>query len=517
MRKSKNATNSKKLKPSSELSELTDLLRKRTSTGSVNWGELEEEFFRKPDGFLAGARYPATHPTKPGQPVELTEYEEKAIRAFFHNSVSCWEWGRQCGKTQFAALLVVFLSQQLRGDVIVISHKQQRSVEFVAEVRKWAASHADTSYYDTIMSDANDHIWWKTDSSVKEPYTFRVVALAHGEVANSARGFTVRLILSDETELMGNDDRPALLPTGLTIPDLRRLHLGTVYGQSTFWWEWVSQAEKLGFYLSKVTSEEALFPKGPVIKERLDELKQTLGDAAYQQECLLIPIPDVGAFYGLEVAKLTLLEGPHPEWPKESPQIVSWDPAPTGADESAVFVGRLVEGRLIEETVFDVVKIVGVSIAAGAEYLSQKYPNAMFEIDATAGVGMEALYAMQRKGLDVYPFKATSQTKMQIHVKAKSMMQEGLVGIFDKKLFDQIAFYRYEETSSGKYKLGEKSFPDDRLDALVLACDRALTLRGGYGPEDENTGESAALFVSDSTHSGNFNLIGGPTGERPLY
>jgi hypothetical protein len=48
---------------------------------------------------------------------------------------------------------------------------------------------------------------------------------------------------------------------------------------------------------------------------------------------------------------------------------------------------------------------------------------------------------------------------MQIHVRAKRIMEEGLVKIYDKKLFDQIAFYRYEETGLGRYKLGERKVP----------------------------------------------------------
>ena len=115
--------------------------------------------------------------------------------------------------------------------------------------------------------------------------------------------------------------------------------------------------------------------------------------------------------------------------------------------------------------------------------LATLYPNGRYCIDATAEGGKEALGYFQRAGLDVEGVDF-GKSKMRLMVNLKNTGNEHNVKIADEKTRIQLSNYKFKEseTAKGKYKFGEPGTPDDRVDALALACWRASELRG-HGEE----------------------------------
>lgn len=204
--------------------------------------------------------------------------------------------GRQVGKTSDSGLLLAFLSQELRGDAVITSFRQEQGTDIVDWTKDWCRACKDERYADAIMNDAATEIYFNTG--------FHVIAMPHG---HAARGKTTVLVITDESELINDQDLSALLPTGLTTAP-KRLHMGTVWGTNSWWWTFIQNADARHYALTQFTSEEALEPNGPIIRSQLDLLKEELGDLQYQQECLLIPIPDVDTFFGLDLVAASRAE-----------------------------------------------------------------------------------------------------------------------------------------------------------------------------------------------------------------
>lgn len=179
----------------------------------------------------------------------------------------------------------------MRGDVVITSFKHERAKEIVKWVRDWCYAHKDSAYADNIEYDAQTHLHFKNG--------VRIIALPHGE---SARGYAARIIVMDESQLVPDNDLAAILPTGAATA-AKQIFMGTVYGTSGFWWKWIQSAESLHYALSQIRSSDAIHPAGPINGPELAALKLTLGDAFFNQECDLIPIPDIDVFFGADLVK----------------------------------------------------------------------------------------------------------------------------------------------------------------------------------------------------------------------
>jgi hypothetical protein len=231
-------------------------LNQLPSPRTVEDAQLKQNFF---EFFLPEAMHPTT-----GERVKLYAYQRRALEAFFDYQVNLWELGRQTGKTSESGLILAFLSRQMRGDAIVASFRMERSMEIIKWTRDWCFSHRDRAYSDNIINDA------KTDAQFRTG--FRVIALPHGQ---TSRGYTTKVVITDESQLMDDSDLSALLPTGLTTRP-RRLHMGTVWGTSGWFYRFCRNADTMpGFKLTHVTSEDAIAPNGPILRDQLDLLKSS--------------------------------------------------------------------------------------------------------------------------------------------------------------------------------------------------------------------------------------------------
>ena len=106
----------------------------------------------------------------------------------------------------------------------------------------------------------------------------------------------------DESQLVPDNDLAAILPTGAATA-AKQIFMGTVYGTSGFWWRWIQSTENYHYVLSQIRSSDAVTPNGPIQQPELDALKLTLGDAFYNQDCDLIPIPDIDTLFGPDLVK----------------------------------------------------------------------------------------------------------------------------------------------------------------------------------------------------------------------
>lgn len=245
--------------------------------------ELERRFFEE---FVPLLVHPRT-----GLRIQLYHYEREAFHKFFAYQINLWEMGRQVGKTSGAAMLILFLSRELRGKIVITSFRQEQSTDIIEWVKDWARNCDDEAYLDNIINDASTEIVTRSGC--------RIIALPHG---HAVRGKDTIMVVTDESQLIDTTDLSALLPTGLTTRP-KRLHMGTVWGTNGWWWQFIQNADTRHYALSQMTSEEALQPNGPVLRDQLELLKQELGDLQYQQECQLIPIPDVDTFFGSDLVK----------------------------------------------------------------------------------------------------------------------------------------------------------------------------------------------------------------------
>jgi hypothetical protein len=250
--------------------------------------ELERKFF---DQFIPQIIHPKTD-----LPLRLFNYQADAIHKFFKNDINVWNMGRQVGKTSDAALLLAFLSQECRGDAVIASFRMEQSTDIIDWTKAWCRSCKDPTYAENITNDAAIEICFKTG--------FHCIAMPHG---HAARGKSTIIVITDESELIDDQDLTALLPTGLAT-EPKRLHMGTVWGTNSWWWQFIQHADERHYALSLVTSEQALQPNGPIIRTQLDLLREEIGDLQYQQECLLRPIPDVDVFFGADLVKSCLGE-----------------------------------------------------------------------------------------------------------------------------------------------------------------------------------------------------------------
>ena len=267
-----------------DLREVVNPANQRTIQDS----ELERKFF---DQFIPHVIHPIT-----GLQLHLFNYQADAIHKFFRNQISIWNMGRQVGKTSDAALLLAFLSRELRGDAVIASFRMEQSMDIIDWTKAWCRSCNDPTYADNIMNNAATEICFKTG--------FHCIAMPHG---HAARGKSTILVITDESELINDQDLAALLPTGLATRP-KRLHMGTVWGTNSWWWQFIQHADDRHYALSHVTSEQALQPNGPIIRTELDRVLEEIGDLQYQQECLLRPIPDVDVFFGADLVKSCLGE-----------------------------------------------------------------------------------------------------------------------------------------------------------------------------------------------------------------
>jgi hypothetical protein len=239
-----------------------------------------------------------------------------------------------------------------------------------------------------------------------------------------------------------------------------------------------------GFKLTHVTSEDAIHPNGPILKDQLDLLRIELGDAQYDQECLLIPIPDIDVFFGLDLVKSCFADKiPRP---KTDPIIIGFDHAVSSRDESIAYVTGLI-GEI--QTEIETRSWQNTLVHDQAEELKKLYPEALYCIDATAEGGKEALGTFQRAGLSVLGIDF-SKTKPTLMITLKNSMQQHVFFFNDEKLQNQLGYYKFQqsETQKGKFRYGKPGIPDDRVDAAALAAYRAFLMRG-YG------GESNVAFV----------------------
>src|SRR5208337_4851154 len=102
-----------------ELREVVNLANQRTMQDS----ELERKFFEQ---FIPQIIHPVTD-----LQLRLFKYQADAIHKFFKNQISIWNMGRQVGKTSHAALLLAFLSQELRGDAVIASFRMEQSMDII--------------------------------------------------------------------------------------------------------------------------------------------------------------------------------------------------------------------------------------------------------------------------------------------------------------------------------------------------------------------------------------------------
>jgi len=431
-----------------------------------------ERFFKT---FLPGCRHPRGKHR--GEPLILYPYQTDMINAFFDNQVNIWEIGRQGTKTSTAALILAFLSLEQKGDAVISSFRMERATELVAWVKAWCKSHTNPAYAKNLANDATD--------SAKFHTGFRTIALPHGQ---SARGYSTEFVITDESQLMDDEDLSALLPTGLTTAP-KRLHMGTVWGTSGWFWRYARNADQLGYHLTHKTSEEALTPDGPIIRTELDRLRLELGDLQYNQECLLIPIADVDTFFGQALVDSCRIQNPAKITP-DSEVVVGFDHAVSSKDESIAFIAALEPSGILTE--LEVRAWHNTLIHDQVQELSKQYPNARYCIDGTAEGGKEAKGILQRTGLDVLAidFGKAKPTLMITH---KSRMQQGLFKLQDERTRIQHANYKFSESEAvkGRYKYGSPGTPDDRVDAAALADYRASLLQGA------GSAENAVIFVGE--------------------
>jgi hypothetical protein len=441
---------------------------------------LKDKFYHE---FLPGCRHPRGKHRD--EPITLYEYQREMIDEFFKHQVNIWEIGRQGAKTSTAALLLAFLSRELTGDAIISSFRMERSTELVDWVKGWCKSHTDPGYAENLGNDATEHAYFKTG--------FRVKALPHGQ---TARGFTTALVITDESQLMDDEDLSALLPTGLTTAP-KRLHMGTVWGSSGWFWRMARSADQFRYHLIHITSEEALAPHGPILKPELDRLQLELGEPQYNQECLLIPIPDITTFFGEEIVKQATDDYIRPTLTPQSTVIVGWDHAVSAGDESVAFVGILDQKmNIISE--YEVRRWLNISLHQQANEISQAYPDAYYCLDSTAEGGKIALDEARRCGLNVSPIDF-SKSKPTLMITHKNRMQQGLFKFQDEKTRIQHLNYKFSEseTVKGRYKYGAPGNPDDRVDAAALADYQAHLLQG-------HTGESLVFFSGGKDEDDSF-------------
>jgi hypothetical protein len=436
---------------------------------TVEDAQLKQNFF---EFFLPEAMHPTT-----GERVKLYPYQRRALEAFFDYQVNLWELGRQTGKTSESGLILAFLSRQIRGDAIVASFRMERSMEIIKWTRDWCFAHRDRSYSDNIINDA------KTDAQFLTG--FRVIALPHGQ---TSRGYTTKVVITDESQLMDDEDLSALLPTGLTTRP-KRLHMGTVWGTSGWFYRFCRNADQCHYYLAHTTSEDAIAPGGPILQDQLALLKLELGEPQYNQECRLIAIPDVDVLFGLELTKSCLVDTPLTPIPKGVPVIIGFDHAVSGMDESVAHVCALQPNGILREVETRV--WMNTVVHEQAQELARLYPNAYYCIDATAEAGPEALGTFRRAGLDVLGVDF-GKSKPTLMITLKNTMQQHLYQFCDEKLQAQLGYYKFEQskTQKGHYRYGQPGIPDDRVDAAALAAYRAYLMRG-------YAGESNIAFVGD--------------------
>lgn len=269
------------------LRQYADLALKPRQLGSTQLDlALEPKFWT----FLKGARH-ARPPFQRGLPISLFQYEKDMVHDFFANQINLWMLGRQVGKTSLAALILAFLSKEISGDCLIESYRMDRSEEIILYTKEYCRQHDDPYYAWNMANDAAQELKFKTG--------FRIVALPSGQ---AARGYSPSLLITDESHLIVDQNISAFLPTSLATA-AKRIHMGTVWGTSGWFWRFSQMWEQLGYGFKHVTSEEALRPNGPVIKAELDRLKLELGDLQYQQEALLIPIPDIDTFFGADLVR----------------------------------------------------------------------------------------------------------------------------------------------------------------------------------------------------------------------
>jgi hypothetical protein len=434
---------------------------------------LKDRFFHE---FLPGCRHPRGKLRN--EPVNLYDYQKDMVEEFFEHQVNIWEVGRQGAKTSTAGLILAFLSRELTGDAIISTFRMERSIELVGWVKDWCTSHTDPTYDDNLANDATDSAIFKTG--------FRAIALPHGQ---SARGYSTELVITDESQLMDDEDLSALLPTGLTTAP-KRIHMGTVWGTSGWFWRLARDADRLGYDLTHKTSEEVLAPNGPIIKTELERLRLELGDLQYNQECLLIPIADIDTFFGQALVESCTRDYTTPTITPNTEIIVGFDHAVSGVDESVAFIGAFEpNGKLAE---LEVLAWHNTLIHDQVQELSKQYANAHYCIDGTAEGGKEAQGFFQRAGLDVLPidFGKSKPTLMITH---KNRMQQNLFKFQDERTRIQHLNYKFQESQSvkGRYKYGKPGAPDDRVDAAALA-DYLAFLQSNRG-----SGENAVIFVGE--------------------
>lgn len=235
--------------------------------------------------FLVGARHHRP-PFQRGLPITLFDLQKELVQDFFSHQINFWEIGRQVTKTSLCALLLCFLSKEISGDVLVESYHMERSQEIILYTKEYCREHVDPFYVENMANDATDSLVFKTG--------LRIIALPSGQ---SARGYSPILLVTDESQLIPDDDISAFLPTTLATA-AKRLHMGTVHGTNNWFWRLGQRHVELGYGYRHIRSEEAVRPNGPVIKAELDRLKLELGELKYQEECDLLPIPDIGNFFG---------------------------------------------------------------------------------------------------------------------------------------------------------------------------------------------------------------------------
>jgi hypothetical protein len=426
-----------------ELKTLTRIPAPRTALDI----ELERRFFQE---FVPNA----IHPEK-GTPLTLYKFQQDALHNLFGHQRNLWEWGRQTGKSSSSGLYLAFMSRETRGDAIISSFRHERSKEIVKWARDWCLAHKDPEYAQNIDNDAATHLTFRTG--------FRIIALPRGE---SSRGYATRIRIMDESQLINDKDLAAFLPTGLaTMP--KDLFMGTVWGTSGWWWRFIQNAQKLGYALSQVTSEDAMQPNGPIYQSELERLNMELGTLQYDQECLLKPIPDVDVFFGTALVKLCIYEPVQlSSLPSNIKIIIGFDHAVSGGDESVAWVAAQI-GSILQEIETRI--WLNTLIHDQARELAQLYPHAQYCIDGTAEGGKEAVGTFKRAGLKVIGVDF-GKAKQSMMITLKDSMQRGTVRYADESLINQLGYYKFKESNvKGRYRFGEKGTPDDRVDALALA------------------------------------------------
>jgi hypothetical protein len=263
--------------------------------------------------------------------------------------------------------------------------------------------------------------------------------------------------------------------------------MGTVWGTSGWFYRFCRNADTMpGFRLTHITSEDAIAPNGPILKDQLELLKIELGEAQYNQECLLVAIPDVDVFFGLKLTKDSMAD--KVERGKAEVVIIGFDHAVSGIDESVAHVTALIGGVQYE---IETIAWHNTLVHDQATTLAKSYPEAFYCIDATAEGGKEALGTFQRLGLNVLGIDF-AKSKPTLMITLKNSMQQGIFKFNDEKLQAQLGYYKFQqsETQKGKFRYGKPGIPDDLVDAAALAAYRAYLMRG-------YAGESNIAFVGD--------------------